>query len=157
MSLSSGCSKLDRQLSTVGGWLQPLLLLVIRLYWGWMFFQYGKTKLLDLNGTAGFFGSLHIPLPKLSAILAGSTECVGGLLFLAGLGSRIITLPLMFTMIIVYITTEEAALHAILSDPAKVTGARAFLFLFAVLIVFAFGPGKISLDALFFKKGAGSK
>ena len=34
------------------------------------------------------------------------------------------------------------------SDPDKFTGATPFLFLFAVVIIFLFGPGKLSLDAL---------
>ncbi|HVS51594.1 MAG TPA: DoxX family protein [Opitutaceae bacterium] len=154
MNLASSYAKLDRLLATLGGWLQPLLLLVIRVWWGWSFFQTGKGKLMNLEGTTEFFASLHIPAPKLNAIVAGSTECFGGLLLLAGLFSRPIAVPLIFTMLVAYWTNDHAALVAIFSDTDKFTGATPFLFLFACLIVFAFGPGPISLDALFFKKGA---
>ncbi len=157
MNLSSGYRKLDQLLATVAGWLQCLLLLVIRLYWGWEFFITGKGHLMNLDKTTAFFTELHIPLPKLNAIVAGSTECGGGLLLLVGLGSRLVTVPLMFTMIIAYVTADNEALHAIFSDPDKFTGATPFLFLFASLLIFTFGPGKISLDALFFKKTAGGK
>ena len=38
--------------------LQSLLLLVIRLYWGWEFFLTGKGKLMDLRKPTEFFQSL---------------------------------------------------------------------------------------------------
>jgi putative oxidoreductase len=154
MTLSSGYAKLDGLLATLGSWLQPVLLLVIRGWWGWSFFLTGKGKLLNLERTTSFFTELGLPLPKLNAIMAGSTECFGGLLLLLGLGSRLVSVPLIFTMIVAYATADKEALAAIFSDTDKFTGATPFLFLLACVIVFAFGPGKISLDALLFKKSA---
>ena len=81
-------------------------------------------------------------------ILAGSTECFGGLLLLAGLASRLISIPLAFTMCVAYATAEHEALAGIFKDPDKFTGATPFLFLLTVLIVLAFGPGVFSLDWL---------
>ena len=128
--------------------LQSPLLLVIRLYWGWQFFQTGKGKLMNLDRTAGFFQSLNIPHPHLNAVMAGCTECFGGLCLLLGLGSRILTIPLIFTMIIAYVTAESDALHAVFSDPDKFVSATPFEFMFAAIIVLVFGPGKFSLDWL---------
>ena len=128
--------------------LQSPLLLVIRLYWGWQFFQTGKGKLMNLDRTAGFFQSLNIPHPHLNAVMAGCTECFGGLCLLLGLGSRILTIPLIFTMSIAYLTAESDALHAIFSDPDKFVSATPFEFMFAAIIVLVFGPGKFSLDWL---------
>ena len=128
--------------------LQSPLLLVIRLYWGWQFFQTGKGKLMNLDRTAGFFQSLNIPHPHLNAIMAGCTECFGGLCLLLGLGSRILTIPLIFTMSIAYLTAESDALHAIFSDPDKFVSAAPFEFMLAAIIVLVFGPGKFSLDWL---------
>lgn len=132
--------------------LQCPLLLAMRLYWGWLFFQTGKGKLMNLDRTTGFFESLHIPMPHLNAIIAGSTECFGGLLLMLGLGSRLISIPLIFTMIIAYMTADSEALHAILSDPDKFVSAAPFQFLLTALIVLAFGPGRISLDWLIGRK-----
>jgi putative oxidoreductase len=154
MNPASVYSKLDGLLATLGGWLQPVLLLVVRGWWGWSFFLTGKGKLMNLDKTASFFAELNIPAPKLNAIVAGSTECVGGALLLLGLFSRVASVPLIFTMAVAYATADKEALHAIFSDPDKFTGATPFLFLLACLIVFVFGPGKLSLDALFFKKVA---
>jgi putative oxidoreductase len=152
MSLSSSYAKLDGMLAGMGRFLQPVLLLIIRGWWGWSFFLTGKGKLLNLDKTTAFFTDLGLPLPKLNAIMAGTTEMVGGLLLLIGLGSRLVSVPLAFTMAVAYATADREALHAIFVDPDKFTSAAPFLFLLAALIVFAFGPGKLSLDALLFGK-----
>ena len=128
--------------------LQSPLLLAMRLYWGWQFFQTGKGKLMNLDRTASFFQSLNIPHPHLNAIMAGSTECFGGLCLLLGLGSRVLTIPLIFTMIIAYVTAESDALHAIFSAPDKFVTATPFEFMLTAIIVLVFGPGKFSLDYL---------
>jgi putative oxidoreductase len=128
--------------------LQSPFLLIIRLYWGWQFFLTGKGKLMHLDKTAGFFATLHIPMPKLNAIMAGSTECFGGLLLLLGLGSRIATVPLIGTMIVAYLTADSEAVRNIFSKPDAFLSADEFLFLLTSVIVLIFGPGIFSLDAI---------
>ncbi len=154
MNIASGYHKLDGLLAKLCVWLQPVFLLVVRGWWGWSFFLTGKGKLAHLDKTTEFFAGLNIPLPKLNAILAGSTECAGGLLLLAGLFSRVVSVPLIFLLFVAYATADSEALHSVFSDPDKFTGATPFLFLLACVIVLIFGPGKLSLDALFFKKSA---
>lgn len=146
-------SLLDK-LDTVAGLLQSPLLLIIRLYWGISFAQTGWGKLMNLDRTAGFFASLDIPLPKVNAILAGATECFGGALLAIGLFARPAAVPLIFTMVVAYITADNEALHAITNDPDKFVTASPFLFLFASVIVLAFGPGKLSIDAFLGRKPA---
>ena len=145
-------NSLESVLTKIGHLLQSPLLLVIRLYWGWSFAQTGWGKLTHLERTTNFFASLNLPAPKLNAIAAGSTECLGGVLLALGLYTRFASPALIFTMIVAYVTADREALFAITSDGDKFTGAAPFLFLFAALIVFAFGPGKFSLDALLRKK-----
>jgi putative oxidoreductase len=146
--------KANHLLGTLAGWLRSPFLLIVRLYWGWAFFQTGKGKLMHLDRTASYFADLHIPAPKLNAIMAGSVEGLGGLLLLLGLGGRVVPLPLIFTMIVAYATAEQEALHALTSDPDKFVSAAPFLFLLAAVIVLVFGPGKLSLDAALGKKTA---
>lgn len=134
--------------------LQSLLLLVIRLYWGWEFFLTGKGKLMDLAKPTEFFESLGIPFPHFQAMLAGTTECVGGLLLLAGLCSRLISIPLTILLTVAYLTADLDKVKMIFSDPDKFLAAGEFLFLFAVVLVFAFGPGKFSIDWLIKRKVA---
>lgn len=124
-----------------------MLLLVIRLYWGLGFFQTGKGKLLNLEKTTAFFTELNLPLPKLNALMAGSAECVGGLLLMAGLGSRRVSVPLMATMGVADATAHRGEAGKMFSEPDPFTEAALFLFLRARAIVFAFGPGQLSVDA----------
>lgn len=135
-----------------GGMLQSPLLLVMRLWWGWSFFLTGKGKLMHHANAADFFQTLGIPLPGLNAWVAGGVECVGGLCLLAGFASRLMAIPLSITMIVAYLTAENAALKSIFSDPDKFTGADPFLFLLTALLVLAFGPGAFSVDRLLARK-----
>jgi len=140
----------------VAGWLQSPLLLAIRLYWGWQFFLTGRGKLMNPGKVTEFFQSLHIPFPAFNVYLAGGTECCGGLLLLAGLCSRLISLPLIFVTVIAYLTAEINTVKNIFSAPDKFVSADPFLFMLAAIIVLAFGPGAFSLDWLigrmFFRK-----
>jgi len=156
MDIKNCYGKIETLLTSVGNSLQSVLLLIIRLYWGWQFFLTGKGKLMNLDRTAGYFESIDIPLPKVNAILAGTTECVGGLLLLVGFASRVISVPLMFVMVIAYVMVDSEALRAMLSDPDKFLGAAPFLFLLASVIIFTFGPGKLSLDS-FLNRGKAAK
>src|SRR5262245_15746456 len=72
----------------LASFLQSPLLWIIRLYWGWQFFQGGKGKLGDLELFRGKFEEWGVPFPGVSVVLAATTECVGGLLLLGGLASR---------------------------------------------------------------------
>lgn len=136
--------------------LQPLVLLVLRVYWGWQFAQTGWGKLTHIDRTAHYFASLHIPLPTFSTIAAGSTELIGGALLIVGLLSRFAALALAIVMAVAFLTSESDAVHHLFSDPDKFTGATPFLFLLVSLIVLAFGPGSLSIDRFAFGAGKAS-
>jgi putative oxidoreductase len=122
-------SKIHALLVKIGRFVQCPLLLVIRLYWGWQFFITGKGKLTHLDKTASFFASLNIPMPKLNAILASSTECACGLLLLVGLFSRFASFALICVMCVALWTADHEAVVNIFSDPDKFLGTDPFLFL----------------------------
>ena len=140
----------------LASYFQSPLLLVLRLYWGWAFFQTGSGKLGDLSGPTKFFTELGIPFPAFNAVLVGCTESVCGILLLLGLASRLAAFPLIITLIVAYLTADREALLAIFSDTDKFLEATPFLFLLASFIIFAFGPGVFSLDYLIGKKFASS-
>jgi len=136
------------QVTAIGNSVSSFLLLIIRLYWGYQFIVTGIGKLSHLSSIAAYFESLSIPFPYLNALLAGSTEFLGGILLFFGLFSRIAAIPLFFVLCIAYVTAGREALSLLFSklDPILFFSDTAFLFLYAVLIVFCFGPGKISCD-----------
>jgi putative oxidoreductase len=133
---------------TGGSYLQSVILLIVRLYWGWQFFRTGMGKFGALNDVAEFFDTLNISLPMASAVLVATTECVGGLLLVIGLASRLAALPLTITMIVAYIASDRESLRAIFWNPDDFLSATPFQFLFASLLILAFGPGAFSVDYL---------
>ena len=134
--------------TNIVSYLQHPLLLLIRLYWGYDFYQTGLGKLNNLERTTEFFASLNIPFPAFNAILTGVTEISCGILLMLGLGSRYFTLPLIVIMCVAYATDDYEALSNIFSDPESFVAATPFQHLLAVLIVYAFGAGVLSVDAL---------
>lgn len=132
----------------IGNFLQSPLLLIIRLYWGYQFAITGWGKFLHLDKTIVFFQSLDIPLPAVNAVLAGSAELVGGVLLFLGLFSRVAAIPLIATMITALLTASHESLVTLFTqyDPDSFFSQTPFLFLYASVIIFCFGPGKFSLD-----------
>ena len=128
--------------------LQHPFLLFVRLYWGIQLMQSGWGKLHNLDKVTDFFTSLNLPMPHQMAVIISCLEFFGGFLLAVGLFSRLISLVLTINMIAAYITADKEALHSIFSDPDKFTAAAPYVFLIASLIVFVFGPGIFSLDAL---------
>jgi putative oxidoreductase len=131
-----------------GAALQSPILLVLRLYFFWQLFLTGKGKLANIGKVSEFFASLGIPLPTVNAYFIGSLECFGSLLLIIGLASRPLALLVLLSMIVAYVTADFEAVSAIFSDPDKFVKADPFPFLLTALIVFVFGPGRFSVDAL---------
>jgi putative oxidoreductase len=135
-------------LVTVANSLQAPILLLMRLYFFWQLFEAGQGKLSNIGKVIGFFRSLGIPFPKINAYFVSSLECYGSLLLIIGLASRPIALMIVISMTVAYITASFEAVASIISDPDKFVKADPFPFLFAALIIFLFGPGLFSVDAL---------
>lgn len=124
--------------------LQHPLLLVVRLYWGWSFFQAGWGKFGKIDEVVGFFASMG--LPTFTAYLVAGIETVGGILLVLGLGARVVALPLVVIMIVALLTAHGEATFNLWNDPQTFFEQPPFLFLYASLLVLIFGPGAWSLD-----------
>ena len=135
-------------------WSRPvcvsIVLLLMRIVYGWAFFMTGKGKLSNIPKFSAYFHELNIPFPTLNAWLVGFVECFGGLLLLAGLCSRPVALVLVINMTVAYITADWKAVAALFRDGDVPTFAAAapFWFLVTSFVVLALGPGWFSIDAL---------
>ena len=129
-------------------YLQSPLLLVIRLYWGYQFMQDGWGKLTHLDKVTEFFTSLSLPAPGPTAFTVGAIELVGGLLFLLGLGSRLVSLILFLNMTMAYLSVpdDRTNFFHIFSKPEDFYGASPYTYWFAALLVLIFGPGGFAID-----------
>jgi putative oxidoreductase len=148
MSVVANCRSLYRRLIDVLNYLQSPFLLLVRLYWGWQFWQAGWGKLQDISKPIGFFTDLGIPFPVFNAWLVSSLECFGGIFLILGLASRLISIPLVIDMTVAYLTADRQALRSVFSEPGKFYGADPYTFWFAALLIMIFGPGSVSLDYL---------
>ena len=148
MSIVSTSVSLYRRLLKILNFLQSPFLLLVRVYWGWQFWQSGWGKLQDISKPIGFFTELGIPFPVFNAWFVALLECLRGILLIVGLASRLISIPLVIDMMVAYLTADREALKSIFSEPDKFYAAAPYTFLFASLIVLIFGPGAVSLDYL---------
>jgi putative oxidoreductase len=130
--------------------LQSPLLLAIRLYWGWQFAQDGWGKLTHLSRVTEFFTSLNLPMPHETAQLVSLVEFVGGILFAAGVGSRLVSLVLFVNMTVAYLSVPDDRVNFshILSNPSDFYGATPYTYWFAALLILILGPGLFALDTL---------
>ena len=126
-------------------WVQTAVLLALRLIYGCFFAQAGWGKLANLERTTGFFENLGLPLPALMAGLVATVEFVGGLLLVAGLGTRWVSAVLAFVMLTAFATAHAEEGFASLSG---FTEQAPYPFLVATLVLLAFGAGRASLDGL---------
>ena len=138
---------------------QAPLLLAIRLYWGWQFWQAGWGKAGNIPHVVEYFTSLGVPAPTLNAYFISWLEVVGGILLALGFCSRLIALPLTIDMIVAFLVADREALTSVFSDPDKLYAATPYTFLFASLLILCFGPGMFSLDSLivWYRKKHGPK
>jgi len=119
-----------------------LPLLFMRLVLAYGFWGTGMMKWKNIDGVAGWFGSLGIPFPTLNAYLAASVEIIGVIFLILGLTIRIISLPLMFVMLVAIFTVH---LHN--GFEAGNNGFEIPLYYLIMLFtLFIYGGGKISLD-----------
>jgi putative oxidoreductase len=144
--------RLYRRIASASSSLQAVMLLAVRLYWGFQFAQTGWGKLHNLVKITGFFASLNIPFPGLSAPFVSALEFVGGILLMLGLFSRPIALLLACNMFVAYWTADREAFSAIFSDPGKFYVADPYTFLFAAVMVLIFGSGFFAIDTLIAKR-----
>jgi putative oxidoreductase len=126
--------------------LQSPLLLAIRLYWGWQFAQDGWGKLHHLAKVTDYFTSLGLPMPAQTALFVALVEFAGGILFAAGIGTRLVSLVLFVNMTVAFWVAEKEAFLGVLSNPDKFQAADAYNYWFAALLILVFGPGVFAVD-----------
>ena len=143
---------LYRRIASAFSSLQSVMLLAVRLYWGFQFAQTGWGKLHNLVKITGFFASLNIPFPSVTAPFVSTLEFVGGVFLMLGLFSRPVALLLACNMFVAYWTADREAFSAIVSDPGKFYAADPYTFLFASLMVLIFGAGLFAVDTLVAKR-----
>lgn len=138
--------KWNKGLNGIGNFISHFLLLAIRLYWGVLFIKAGFTKVTDFEAESAAFANIGLPFPAAMVIIVTIFEILGGISWILGLFTRLFAIPLFGMMAVAYLTVFYDTLTGIFTNPSAFTAAEPFLFLFASLILFCFGPGYISFD-----------
>lgn len=135
---------------------QNAVVLAGRIPLSLMFITAGYPKLLDPAGTAGMIAGAGLPAATVLAYLAGLFELVAGLFILVGFQTRIAAWLLAAFCVFTALVFHSGAINV----PDFPEGANALLTMFnglmmwknitiagGFLVLAAFGPGAISLDA----------
>ncbi len=118
----------------------PLLLLRLTLAYG--FYGPATMKWNDIHAIGDWFASMDYPFPYLNAYLAGITEISGVFLLILGLGTRLISIPLMVTMLVAIFTVHLGNGFEAGSNGFEIP----FYYLIMLFTLFVYGPGKFSID-----------
>jgi putative oxidoreductase len=121
--------------------------LFARILLAGMFIYSGVGKITGFEGTAGYIASKGMPFPALMAAGAIAIEFGAGLLLLLGLKARWAALA-----IFLFLIPTTLLFHGFWSVPPEQVMAQKINFMKNVtimggmLMVWAFGPGRFSLD-----------
>lgn len=128
---------------------QDLSLLFLRLILAYGFFSPAVSKWNDIEAVANWFQSMGYPFPHFNAYLVATVEAIGVILLLIGLGTRLISLLLIFVMFVAITTV-----HLKLGFDASGNGFEIPLYYALMLFVlFTYGSGKYAVD-YFLKKNS---
>jgi putative oxidoreductase len=118
-------------------------ILVGRILLSAMFILAGFGKLTAISATAGWFGSIGLPVPTVTTVIVGLVELFGGLAILVGFQTRIAAIVLaLFTL------GATAVAHLDFSDQMQMLMLQKNLAITGgFLILAAVGGGALSIDA----------
>jgi putative oxidoreductase len=129
--------------------LAPIVLLLIRLAWGWELFESGHGHLQNVDVMIAKFTGWGIPHPRVNFYISAYTEMIGGVLIMLGLASRLVSIPLFINFCVAYLTASRMTVTGFFhNNPSNFIDDTAFPFLMMSLTILAFGPGIISLDGI---------
>lgn len=101
---------LYQKLLNMSRYFEGLAPLALRIYLVPVLMQAGYNKLAHFEDTVAWFANpdwgLGLPMPALMAGLAAGTEFFGAILLLLGLATRLISIPLMVTMLVAALTVH---------------------------------------------------
>jgi putative oxidoreductase len=133
----------------------PTAVVLIRVLAGWVFVSEGIQKFLfpDAVG-AGRFAKIGIPAPQFTAPFVGVVEIVFGAMLLAGLLTRLATIPLLIDMAVAIATTKLPMLARDGLWKMLHEARTDFSMVFGLLFLLVVGAGPWSLDAMLSRRRA---
>ena len=127
--------------------VQNAAALVGRILLAWLFIKSGFGKLTGLEGTVGYIASKGLPLPQVGAAIAVLVELGAGLLLAIGFKARWSALVIgIFTIAAAVLFHDYWNADAASKMAQSINFWKNISFTGGLLMVFAFGPGRYSVD-----------
>ena len=120
-------------------WVAQLL---VRFFVGYFFVETGWGKLHNLDGFAQRFVGWGIPYPYFNAALSAYTEFIGGWLTILGLGTRLVSIPMMINMLVAILKVNLKRVTTLDDFVELDEPLYALVYLWLLLS----GPGRVSVD-----------
>ena len=136
------------EFSHLAQYSQSISLLFARLIVAYGFYEPAMQKWSDIHSVATWFSSMGMPLPLFNAYMAATTEIVGVVFLTLGFMTRIISVPLIIIMIVAIFTVHLAHGFSAGDNGFEIP----LYYMIFLLLFFANGAGKFSLDHLIFGK-----
>jgi len=137
------------EFTVLTNYFRSFSLLFARLALAYGFYTPALLKWSNFDSTVEWFVTLGIPFATLATFIAASVEMVAVLLLFLGLFTRSITIPLMVIMLVAI-----GVVHLGNGFSVANNGFEIPLYYFLFLSILATqGPGKFSLDHLFYRSG----
>ncbi len=125
-------------------------ILLVRVLVGWVFLAEGIQKFLYPAALGvGRFAKIGIPRPEILAPFVGVVEIVCGVLVIAGLLTRLASIPLLIDICTAIVTTKIAELPKIGFWATAHDARTDFSMLFGLIFLLIAGGGRLAADAAF--------
>lgn len=116
-----------------------LLLLIVRVFFGVLFFMHGLEKMMNFQELSLTYPSVLGLGSYMTLMLAVFCEFCCSLFLICGLAERIMLLPMIVAMGVAFFDVHDAIMPE---------GELSLIYMVVFLILFFTGPGRYSLDYL---------
>lgn len=119
-----------------------VVVLLGRVFLAAIFIMAGFGKLSDIAGTAGYFASMNLPVPNITAVVVAVVELLGGIAVLVGFKTRIAA-----WLLAIFCVASAFVAHMNWADMGQLINFQKNISMAGgFLVLAAFGPGALSID-----------
>lgn len=119
------------------------LILVLRVFFGVLFFMHGLDKLTNFNQLSYTYPSVFGLGSYMTLMLSVFTEFACSLFLISGLLVRIAVIPMIAAMAVAFFDVHDAMMPE---------GELALIYLILFIILYVVGPGRYSIDYVIDKR-----
>lgn len=122
---------------------QSPIVLVGRILLSIIFILAGFGKITALGGTAGYFGSMGLPMPMVTAVVVALVVLLGGIAILVGFQTRIVS----YVLALFCVATAFVAHFDFADQMQAINFQKNLAMAGGFLVLAAYGAGALSIDA----------